>query len=291
MADEFNDLIKVQDYSLHTHTVGFDGQNTVADMIARAKELGLKSFGVSNHFIVHPEITKSNFYQPAILGGYETIYSSSFDEAIAKFVPHYNELERLADTCGIKLYRGMELDFFDGAEWLRGFDKMMKTLQPDYIICASHFVEYDGMLRNVYDIGNANAKSRADMLKLYWEKLARAAKSGFFNWMAHLNLPKKTGAGTEDCWAEYEQAAIDEIAKTKTAIEINTSGYNRGSIEPYPSSRILKMAVSAKVPVLISDDAHCAEHIGRHFERGYDFAKSCGITKFLTCEEILSKTY
>ena len=278
----------IQDFSLHTHTIGFDGRNTAADMIARAKELGLKSLGISNHFIVHPEITQAKFYPFAVTGGYNSIYSSSFDEAIAKFKPHYEELNKLADTCGIKLYRGMEMDYFDGPEWIRGFEQMKKTLNPDYIICASHFIDYDGMLRNVYDFGNSDDKTRDDLLKLYWEKLTRAAKTGLFNWMAHLDLPKKTGCGTEPCWAELESAAIEAIAKTKTAIEINTSGYNRGSTEPYPSSRILKMAAAADVPVLISDDAHCAEHMGRQFERAAEFAKSCGVTDFLTCDAVLN---
>ena len=281
----------VQDYSLHTHTIGFDGVNTPRAMVARAKELGFKSFGISNHFIVHPEITKSDFYPHAVSGEYASIYSSSFDEAIAKFQPHYTELKRLSEDRSIKLYFGMEMDFFDTPDWFRGFERTLKVLQPDYIICASHFLYYDGMLRNVYDIEKTDEKSRNDMLKIYWNKMARAAETGFFNWVAHIDLPRKVGAGTEERWAEYERYAIDKMAASKTAIEINTSGYGRGLSEPYPSSRILKMVAAKNIPVLLSDDAHCVEHIGRHFDRAMEFAKACGITKFLTCGNILGKTY
>ena len=48
----------MQNYTLHTHTVGFDGRNAVMEMVNRARELGLKTIGISNHFIVHLHIKK-----------------------------------------------------------------------------------------------------------------------------------------------------------------------------------------------------------------------------------------
>ena len=295
MACNFILFRRGQNFSLHTHTIGFDGQNTPAEMIARARYMRIKHLGISNHFIVHPNITQTKFYPIALDRGYDAIYSSSFDEAIAKFKRHYSELNQkklkeYADDCDVKIYRGMEVDFFDYPEWRSGFEQALKILKPDYVIGAAHFVEYDGMLRNVHDFANVDDKTRDEMLKLYWEKIGRAAESGLFNFMAHLDLPKKTGAGIEEKWAEYEQSTIDKIAKSKTPIEINTSFYNRDKDEPYPSARILGLAAAANVPVLISDDAHQADHVGRHFDRAREFARSCGIKKFLTCRAVLRKT-
>lgn len=275
----------IQDFSLHTHTIGFDGRSTPSEMVARAHELGIKNLGISNHFIVHPNITKSRFYPHATKRGYNVIYSSSFDEAIAKFKPHYEELDKLSETHGITIYRGMEADFFDNPAWMHGFERAIKELNPDYIICASHFVEYGGMLCNVHDMENAGQYARNQMLKLYWKKLARAATTGMFNWMAHLDLPKKTSCGREDWWACAENLAVDAIARSKTPIEINTGLYRPYCDEPYPSPRILKMVALANVPVLLSDDAHSADQMGRHFARAYELAKSCGITQFLTCRD------
>ena len=278
----------IQDFSLHTHTIGFDGRSTPTQMIARARDLGMKSVGISNHFIVHPNITKSRFYPFAVSGGYAPIYSSSFDEAIAKFKPHYQELEKLADTCDIKLYRGMEVDYFDFPSWRIGFERAVNILKPDYIICASHFVEYDGMLQNVHDMANADMYVCNQILKLYWKKMARAAYTGMFNWMAHLDLPKKVGVGCEPSWECVEGIVLDAIAKSRTPIEINTGLYRPYCDEPYPSPRILRMVAKANILVLLSDDAHDAGQMGRHFARAYDLAKSCGITKFLTCHEAIS---
>ena len=272
----------IQDFTLHTHTIGFDGRNTPAEMAARARELGMTTIGISNHFIVHPNITKTKFYPAALARGYDAIYSSSFDEAIAKFKPHYAELEKLSDHCDIKIFRGMEVDYFDDPKWRTGFESALKVLKPDYIICASHFIEYDGMLRNVHDMANAHPLVRDKMLEHYWHKIGRAAETGMFNWMAHLDLPKKVGVGREQHWGCVENAVLDVIAKSKTPIEINTGLYRPECDEPYPSPRILKMAAAKNIPVLLSDDAHRAEQIGRNFVRAYDLAKSCGIKQFLS---------
>ena len=205
----------IQNFSLHTHTIGFDGRNTPREMASRARRLGMRYFGISNHFIVHPNITKAKFYPFAAAGGYVPIYSSSFDEVIAKFKSHYAELDALNDIRHMKIYRGMEVDFFDSADWMRGFENAVNILRPDYIICSTHFVEHNGMLCNVHDMAHADAAARNEMLVKYWNKLARAAGMGLFNWMAHLDLPKKTECGCEECWLEYEHVAINEIAKSK----------------------------------------------------------------------------
>ena len=277
----------IQDFSLHTHTIGFDGRSTPTQMVARAQDLGMTSLGISNHFIVHPDIAKTKFYPHAVSGGYETIYSSSFDEAIAKFKPHYEELRKLQDMVDIKIYRGMEVDFFDYPEWRGGFERALKILNPDYIICASHFIEYDGMLCNVHDMANADEKTRDKMVQMYWDKLGRAAGTGMFNWMAHLDLPKKTGCGRGERWWDTEHGAMLAVARSKTPIEINTSLYRPYCDEPYPSPRILEMAADMHVPVLLSDDAHVAEHMGRNFVRAYELAKSCGITRFLNAASLV----
>ena len=275
----------VQDFSLHTHTIGFDGRDTPIRMILHARSIGMKSLGVSNHFIVHPEINKAKFYPYAVSGGYASIYSSSFDDAIAKFKPHYKELKKLSGLAGVRVYRGMEVDYFDSPAWRKGFERAIRILKPDYIICASHFIEYDGMLCNVHDMANASPQTRDKMLRLYWGKLGRAAKTGMFNWIAHLDLPKKVGVGCEVSWGDTESVVIDAIAKSETPIEINTGLYRPYCDEPYPSPRILKMVAAANIPVLLSDDAHAAEQMGRHFSRAYELAKTYGVTRFLSCDE------
>ena len=265
-------------YSLHTHTIGFDGRDTIQCMVDRAKELGYDVIGISNHFIVHPYIKNTKMYQYAERGGYSNIYSQDFDEVLSRFVPHYEELNRVRqNNPGIKILRGMEVDFFQDIKWQNGFERAVSILDPDYIIGSAHFINHNGTLLNSHDWKNADAKTQDKLLETYWKNLAMAAESGLFTWMAHLDLPKKVGLGREEKWIPFESRAIESAAKTKTAIEINTSFYRDFCYEPYPSNRILNMAKYAKVPVVISDDAHRAQDIGRHYEEACQLIKNMNL--------------
>lgn len=253
-----------QKFTLHTHTVGFDGQNTVPEMVARAREMGFDTIGISNHFIVNPKIKSARMYKYALKFGYSDIYSSSFDEVMAKFVLHYAELDRVqSENPDIKILRGMEVDFFNDPKWLRGFERCVATLKPDYTIGSCHFIEYDNALLNSHDWKAADFATQENLLKTYWTNIAYATNSGLFTWMAHLDLPKKVGLGCEEDWIPYEWRALN--AMWQSAIEINTGFYKYGTNEPYPSFRILEMIKSLNIPVLISDDAHAVNQIGRNF--------------------------
>lgn len=277
---------QLQDFSLHTHTIGFDGRSTVGDMATRAKELGMSAIGISNHFIVHPGIKNAHFYSYAVRGGYDVIYQSWYPDIIAKYRAHYDQVDRVALDMRMPILRGIEVDYFDDYNWRQGFEYALKVLRPDYVIGACHLIEYNGCLCNVHDIKNASQPDRDKMLTSYWNKVTRAAQSGLFTFMAHLDLPKKVNVGNELKWRDIESQTIDAIAKTDTGIEINTSGIECMG-EPYPGGHILKNIAQTNVPVIISDDAHCADQIGRHFDKAEQLCSQVGIKNRLSLQKIL----
>ena len=276
-----------QTFTLHTHTAGFDGRHTEQEMVARAADMGFAAIGVSNHFIVHPNIRQTRFYAPANKNKYDAIYSANFNEIMPRFCEHYQRLESVAGATNITVLRGMEVDFFDTSDWYHGFERALKILKPDYIIGACHFIEYGGTLCNVHDMKNADVATQQKMLEMYWDKLRRAGQSGMFSWMAHIDLPKKVGIGGEERWAAVEKYTIDALATYKTPIEINTGGKRSGVPDPYPSERIMRMMAAQNIPVLLSDDAHSRDQIGREFETASQLANKCGIKNFINLEKLL----
>lgn len=271
----------MQNYTLHTHTVGFDGRNTVLEMVRRAQKLGFKTIGISNHFIVHHAIKKSKAYHHAVHGGYSNMYSASFQEVMERFFNNYSVIECARQTCpDMNVLYGMEVDFWDDARWQKNFQKAVKVLKPDYIIGAKHFVEYGGRVLNMHDLKNAGADMQEVLLNKYWAGVARGAESGLFDWMAHLDLPKKVGLGREQKWAEHENRAVESAAKSNTAIEINTSFYRPDCYEPYPSNRILRAVAQNNVQVLISDDAHNTDNIARHFDEAEALIANMNLKRF-----------
>ena len=281
-------MVLCQDFTLHTHTNEFDGKNTAADMIAAARDAGFKTIGISNHFIVHPTINRTKLYGAAVAGGYQSMYSTSFSEAMAKFQPHYEELMKLQDkNPDIRILRGMEVDFFPTSQWQDGFAHACDVLKPDYLIGSAHFVEYGGTVCNVHDMAAVDAKTCDEMLKIYWQNIKNLADSGLFNWLAHLDLPKKKKLGTGKQWDTTKADVVATIARTKTPVEINTSGYKLGTGQPYPDDKIMKMIAEHNVPVLISDDAHHVNQIGMNMDWAYMQAHDCGIKNFPCLQKIL----
>ncbi|MBE6461460.1 MAG: PHP domain-containing protein [Alphaproteobacteria bacterium] len=270
-----------QDFTLHTHTDIFDGKNTVSEMAQRAKDLGMSAIGISNHFIVHPDICDAQFYPFAVRGGYANMYHTTFADTIRDFTTNYAEIDQAATQSGTRILRGMEVDYFHTPAWYRGFTRAIKILRPDYIIGSCHFIEYGGRLCNVHDMAMANDVDRAAMLKLYWDKIAQAASSGLFTFMAHLDLPKKVGLGCSVVAQDAQDRALDIISRNKTPLEINTSGIKQcGAM--YPSAQILERVAQENIPVLISDDAHHVSQIGRHFDVARALAQDYRIKNFLT---------
>lgn len=269
----------MQNFSLHTHTIGFDGRNTEEEMLQKAEKLGLKTIGFSNHFIVYPTIKESKMYQYALKGGYDAIYASSFVEVINRFRPHYAKIDKLREKTNVKILKGMEVDFFPSQEWWNGFQAALKILKPDYLIGSAHFIEYHNTLYNTHDLKNASYDEQQKLLHQYWQNERNAASCGLFDFMAHLDLPKKVGLGLESQWQEEEQKTIATIKENNVKVELNTSFFKFGA-EPYPSPRIMKLLAEYNVPVLISDDAHDSKRLTDHFEQTEQMAKDCGIKNY-----------
>ena len=269
----------MQNFSLHTHTIGFDGHNTEEEMVRRAIELGWDKIGFSNHFIVYERIEEAPMYHNAKMRSYDSIYSSSFDKVVAKFEKHYAEIDRLRDEKGFEILKGMEVDFFAGEKWRKGFEEAVAYLKPDYLIGSAHFIEYEGVLCNSHDLKKAPKTEQQKMLTRYWQNVRVTANSQLFDFLAHIDLMKKVGLGQEEEWRDEEQKTIRAIKESGVMIEINTSAFKNGN-EPYPSKRIMQMIANEGITVLLSDDAHNTERLGDDFDRAYKMAQNCGIKNF-----------
>ena len=270
----------MQNFSLHTHTIGFDGKNTVEEMVRAAQSVGFEKLGISNHFIVHPNIKDAKMYAYSLRGGYHNIYNATFDEAIKKFKPHYEEIDEVSQKTGFKILKGMEVDFFAYNGWREGFQKACEILKPDYLIGSAHFICSKNTLYNTHDVKNASKEEQNLLLHKYYQNVRAAAQSGIFDFLAHLDLFKKTGLGREPLWEADERQTVEAISKAGAKVEINTSGFKLPYDEPYPSKRILNLLAEYKVPVILSDDAHNVERLGDSFDKAHQMALDTGIKNF-----------
>ena len=184
---------KQEIFSLHTHTIGFDGSNSVQEMVDAAQQIGYTAIGITNHFIVYPGIENSGMYRVAKfppkegVTPYHEMYSLSFEDALEKFKRNYDEIERVQAQTSFPIYKGMEADFFQYPGWSENFEKALDILQPDYVIGSTHFSVYKGQIMNMHDIQLLPEEQRNEVIHNYWKNSQTAICSGYFDVMAHLD--------------------------------------------------------------------------------------------------------
>ena len=274
----------MQNFSLHTHTIEFDGRNSVTEMLEQAKRIGFSSIGISNHFIVHPNIKQTSMYAAAFspkkpsTKRYHQMYSESFDEAIEKMRPIFEQIDSLSEN--FPIFKGIEVDYFQYAEWDKGFEKALNILKPDYVIGSCHFSINNDKPINMHDILRFSPDEQEKIVYQYWQNEQNAIKSGYFDFMAHLDLYKRQGIGLDKKFLPLEEKTVALLSEYNLAAEINTASLNKASYQKDHFFKLLSLFAQFNIKTFFSDDAH---HVGQ-LGNGYDFAKDCahqaGISNF-----------
>lgn len=123
--------------------------------------------------------------------------------------------------------------------------------------------------REQYDHGDLHAYQR-----LYFAHLAQAAESGLFDTLAHPDLIKNQGPETWEAdldrlWPDIEEA-LDRVAATGVAMELNTSGRLKARSEMNPGLDILHAMRKRAIPVVIGGDAHRPDRVAEGFDAALD---------------------
>ena len=76
---------------------------------------------------------------------------------------------------------------------------------------------------------------------------------------------------------------LEALKEYKKPYEINTSGYDR--IErPHPDVWMIKEAKKLDIPVVLSDDAHGVNQLGRYFDKAEALLDEIGYTNRFTLD-------
>ena len=119
-----------------------------------------------------------------------------------------------------------------------------------------------------------------EVQRTYFRMLADSAETGLFDSIAHPDLIKNF---TSKGWAPEAImddicAALDRIAATGTAMEINTSGVQKTIPEMNPFPEMLVQMNHRNIPVTIGADAHQAERVADGYETALELLMNCGYT-------------
>lgn len=103
----------------------------------------------------------------------------------------------------------------------------------------------------------------------YFDHLAQAAETGLYDTLSHPDLVKNESP-SEWNFARIQpfiERALDRIAKTGVAMELNTSGLHKALPEMNPGPRMLALIRERGIPIVLGADAHRPGRVADHYEQ------------------------
>jgi histidinol-phosphatase (PHP family) len=175
--------------------------------------------------------------------------------------------EAFAGRVDVRL--GLESDYYPGVEpWL---EKLHTRVPLHHVLGSVHYQVPD--YRKIYFTGDV-----FEYQKLYYDHLARSAETGLYDTLAHPDLIKNEAP---DEWEftrirPFIESALDRIAKTGVAMELNTSGLIKPIREMNPGIPQLQLMHERGIPVVLGADAHHPQRVGDQYTEGLTILREVG---------------
>jgi histidinol-phosphatase (PHP family) len=241
-------------YESHMHTpLCRHARGEPEEYAAQAEKRGLKGIIVTCH----------NPLPDGIAQGVR-MYPRQWDEYLAII-----ERARQQWAGRVDVRVGLEADYLPGLE---SFIEKQTASAPLHHVLGSvhpHLGEYQERFYEGDDF---------EFQKQYFAHLADAAETGLYDTLAHPDLVKNIAPeawNTDDIWPAILRA-LDRIAATGIAMELNTSGLQKAIPEMNPFPQMLRAMNERAIPVVIGADAHVPERVAADYETALDLLEDSG---------------
>jgi len=164
---------------------------------------------------------------------------------------------------------GLECDYIPEFEgWLAD---QTRSAPFDFLLGSVHpFTDYYLERFGVSDGGL--------FMRTYFDHVALAAESGLFDAIAHFDIIKyyRGDDWDLDVLSDCLHSTLDRIARTGTAMELNTNGLRCRLGEAFPGPVILREMAARSIPVTLGSDAHKPQFVASRWETALDLLEQAG---------------
>ncbi|MEM9588974.1 MAG: histidinol-phosphatase HisJ family protein [Planctomycetota bacterium] len=164
---------------------------------------------------------------------------------------------------------GLEADYFQGMEdYLK---RQLDSANFHFVLGSVH--PQLSEFRDRYWV-----EDPLQVQRTYFQLLAEAAESGLFDSLAHPDLIKNLmiGSWNETAILPHICVALDRIAATGIAMELNTSGVNKSLPEMNPFPDMLVEIHRRGIPMTIGADAHEPGRVADGYETALELLQASG---------------
>jgi histidinol-phosphatase (PHP family) len=255
----------------HTHHVRCGhASGQLEEYVLRGIELGLQQLGLSDHMpLLH--VDPATYYSGMAM---------PMDELPAYVEECLHLKHKYKDQIDIKV--GLEGDYIEGCE--ADIEKIVRTYPWDYVIGSVHFLgEWD--ISDSRQLHGWNDKDVDDVYRQYYDAVQKAARTGFYDYIGHIDVIKRFGYYPKSDMAPLEKETLDVIRQHDMAIELNASGLRMPAKEMFPSRRMLEYCYQQNIPVTMGSDAHQPQRLGQYLQEAISLLKEIGFTELATYEK------
>jgi len=164
----------------------------------------------------------------------------------------------------IEVLLGIEADYVAGFE--EALEAELERYPFDVVLGSEHWL--DGWCVDDAASVLRYREGQAEVDRI-WARYAgaaiAAARSGLFDVLTHLDLPKKFGFRPSEPFAGREDDVVAAVVASGCAVELSSAGRRRPVAEDYPAPALLRRLVGAGVPLVLSSDAHAPAEVGFAF--------------------------
>jgi len=258
----------IGDYHIHTPRCG-DAKGSYSEYIEEALKKGITEIGFSGH--------SPQYFLPLEKRKRE---SAIPEEELALYVQEIESLQKEYRS-SIVIRLGLEVDFIPGKE--KELQSIVDFYPWDYLLLSVHYLgewPFDNpQYLSVYKERDIN-----EIYEAYYQTLIAGMKTGFFDVVAHFDLPKKFGfLPTKEIRGEIE--ALQVCREQGLVIELNTAGRRKPIGEFYPAASVLAEAQKLGLNVCLGSDAHRPEEVGKDFEEALLLLRHLGFNHLVGWEK------
>lgn len=252
----------------HTHHVRCGhAAGALEEYVRKGIELGIEQLGLSDHMpLLH--VDPAAYYEGMAMPADE----------LPRYVEEcFNLQEKYRGQIDIRV--GLEGDYIEGCE--HQISEIVQAYPWDYVIGSVHFLgEWD--ISDSRQLHNWEGRRIDDVYATYYDAVQKAAKTGFYDYIGHIDVIKRFGHQPEQDVTDLEKATLDVIREQDMAIELNASGLRMPAKEMFPSRRILEYCQKIGIPVTIGSDAHHPDRLGQYLDQAQANLREIGFTELAT---------
>jgi histidinol-phosphatase (PHP family) len=262
----------------HVHPdYSIDATGTIRQYCDRALDIGIKLICFTTHYDANPRRVE--------LDGYWNHNNSRvrFSDELVRF--YFDELEEartfFADF-GLRVYRGLEIDYFPGVE--DEIERLRREFPLDFLIGSVHCLDDIAISEKREAQAYFTTHSISQLADDYFRLLQMAAACPGFDSLGHLDYYIRYcrdyyGHDVDQIEIERYDSVFDILKKGNRGFEINTSPYRYGIEGFHPHKDIIKRAIQADVKIAsVGSDSHKPAKLGLGLNKAYEFLNQLRVT-------------